>query len=355
MAELGEKSGITAGETRLSPSWMDRLIQWIDGLPGPAWLFYALIWLPITLIVNVVLWIDGSVPFGKYGSIEVLFPPLVFSWLALYHYLTRVASASLQSYRPLLNADDAEFAQIDYEFTTLPRRLGWLTIPLALAFGISFLLSDPTILGGPAPNTVLPSVVGLMGGLFTSATLFGLLIRTFRQLRTVRKLHAQATNINLLKLEPAHAFAKLTASTAIGLILILFLGTAATSLGDPLESFTAVGIGSLVVLALFAAVIFVIPLTGMRDRLEDEKKRMVNETTDLLQMTSDILESKVRNRDYADLQGMETAIRALIRKGETFESIPTWPWTTGTIRGFASTLLLPIFLWVVTQLLGRFF
>jgi hypothetical protein len=31
----------------------------------------------------------------------------------------------------------------------------------------------------------------------------------------------------------------------------------------------------------------------------------------------------------------------------------TWPWSTGTFRGFASALLLPIVIFVITQIIAR--
>jgi hypothetical protein len=102
-----------------------------------------------------------------------------------------------------------------------------------------------------------------------------------------------------------------------------------------------------------AIAIFVLPVMGMRDHLEQEKQRVLDETSDLLQSTSASLHSKIGKRDYDDLGGMETAISAIIRERELLEKISTWPWDSKTIRGFASTLLLPIFLWLVTRLLER--
>jgi hypothetical protein len=107
-----------SNETRYKPSWIDRLIQGIDRLPGPAWLFYMVGILALALLIIVILWIDGSVPFGSYGSFQGIFPPFVFYFLALYHYLTRVGARSLQEFRPLLEADESEFMPINYELAS---------------------------------------------------------------------------------------------------------------------------------------------------------------------------------------------------------------------------------------------
>ena len=55
--------------TQYPTSWIDRMIRWIDRLPGPPWLFYLTSTLALTVLITVVMWIDGSVPFGSYGSI----------------------------------------------------------------------------------------------------------------------------------------------------------------------------------------------------------------------------------------------------------------------------------------------
>jgi hypothetical protein len=45
-------------------------------------------------------------PLGSIDQLLTLFAVLVLYWLALYHYLTRVGSKSLQAFRPLLAVDE---------------------------------------------------------------------------------------------------------------------------------------------------------------------------------------------------------------------------------------------------------
>lgn len=329
-------------------SWIDDLTRWVDRLPGPAWSWYLAGPVALALLTTLVLWVDGSVPVGSYGAIQGVFPPFVFYFIALYHYLTRIGSRALYDFRPLLKVDDAEFERIHHDLITLPRSLGWWAIV------VSVVTLPPYFLGGQAfgdrpPHTALPYVIAIAGAGFFGATIFGLIIRSLRQLRMVHKLQTKVTGINLLKLEPAHAFAGLTARTGIGLLVLLILGY----LYNPSSFHGAWIVLGYIVMAIPAVVVFVVPIMGMRERLMQEKKRALDETSDLLSATSERLESKIRQQDYADLQGMETAMRALIRKREMLEKISTWPWDTATIRGFASTLLLPIFLWLVTRLLAR--
>lgn len=336
-------------EIRSPLSWIDRLVHWVDRLPGPAWLFYLVSTAALTLLITVVLWIDGSVPLGAYGFIQGVFPPFVFYFLALYHYLTEIGSRSLRAFHPLLDVDEADLAQLDYKLTKLPTLAGWLSI-VAAVVTLPPYFSSGQAFGERDPNTLLPYIVAAAAAVFFGATIFALILRSIRQLRLVQRLHSQATNISLLNLEPAHAFSGLTARTGIGLILLLILGY----LYNPSSFYGGYLVAAYLLMAIPAIIVFVVPVMGMRDRLAEEKKRVLHETNELLQLTGDKLEGKIRANDYSDLQGMETAVRVLTQKREMLEKISTWPWDPGTVRGFASTLLLPILLWLITRLLGRF-
>jgi hypothetical protein len=171
----------------------------------------------------------------------------------------------------------------------------------------------------------------------------------------VRELHARATNINLLNLDPAHAFAALTARTGIGMILLLlivFLVDPTFLLGPGLD-LVSIALTSMILTVAIA--IFVLPVIGIRDELDQEKQLALNEIGSLLQTASEHLHKRVRVADYQDMVKARSAIEALIRERELMEKIPTWPWDPKTLRGFVSALLLPIILWLVTRLLEELF
>jgi hypothetical protein len=351
MTEHVEESVIQSIEVPYPSSWIDRLIERIGHLPGPVWLFYVLSVTALTFLAVSIFWIDGSVQIGSIDPVQTASVIFVVYWLALYHYLTRVGSRSLRIFRPLLESDDSEIARIDYELATLPRMLGWVTIPLGFAFTALVVLGDPTPYGDISPRTALPYVADVLISGFMVCTFFCLLIRSVRQLRMVRRLHARATNINLLKLEPTHAFSALTARTGIGLILVLIFAYILDPTATIGSTFDILAFAAILLLAI---AIFVLPVLGIREQLEAEKQRVLDEASDRLHIATDSLHRKVDLRDYDGLGGTETAISALIRERELFEGISTWPWDPRTIRGFASTLLLPIFIWLTTRLLERF-
>ena len=328
------------------PSWIDRLIVSIDHLPGPDWLFYVVAVLAVWVVINAALWIDGSMPIGTGAGIPGIFPPLVFYYLALYHHLTRYGSRSLERFRPLIGKEDTEVSRIDHQLTILPQWLGWLGVAMGLRFTPPYVLGDRLAFGNLVPQTPLPVVVALLTAGFVGATFFCLIARSIRQLRTVHRLHAQATKLSLLNLEPTHAFAALTARTAIGVILVMPIGY----LYFPAAASSPWILLAYVLMAALALVIFLAPILGMRDRLQQEKARALKKTGDLLDMTLREVHRKVEQGNWEELKGMETATATLTREREMLEKVSIWPWNTATIRGFATTLLLPIVLWIVTSL-----
>jgi hypothetical protein len=331
-------------------SWIDRFITWIHRIPGSAWIYYVLSVLVFGILINAVFWIDGSVPIGSIDPDNTGFALFVVYWVWLYQYLTGVGARSLKGFRPLLDVDDIEIARIDHELATLPRWIGLLAIPLGYGFAVAMTFGDPAPYGDVVPRTALPYVGDIAISGFMLATFICLVIRSVRQLRLVSRLQARATNINLLKLEPAHAFSALTSRTGIGIIFVLIFSYPLNS--APLGSTLDIVIS--VMTLLLAVAVFILPVIGIRNHLEVEKRRVLNENSDLLQTTSDRLHDLVRGDDSQDIGVTKGAMEALIRERELIGKISTWPWDWGTLRGFTSALLLPIILWLVTRLLEKF-
>lgn len=351
MGIRAEDSAIRNAHVPYPPSWMDHFVVWINQLPGPAWLFYVLSVLGLSLVINAMFWIDGSMPIGSLYTAGTGFAVFVVYWLALYQFLTIVGARCLKDFRPLLEADDNEVSRIAYELAILPSWLGWLALPLGLAFAAASILGDPAPYEDIVPRTAIPYLGDIIITGFMVATFFCVIIRSLRQLRLVRRLHARATNINLLKLEPAHAFSALTARTGIGLILVVIFSFPL----DPTPLDSALDIATTAATLLVAIVIFVVPIIGIRDQLESDKHRALDETSDLLRIASNRLHSRIQGENYQDIRDTNNAIEALIRERELVKGISTWPWNPVTLRGFASALLLPIFLWLVTRLLEQLF
>lgn len=344
--------------------WADGLVAWIDRLPGPAWLFYVIVLALLILTNHAVLWIDGAVSPGSFAPDPAMYALYILYWFALYHYLNRFASRSLARFRPLLDADEAEIRLIDRRLVTLPRSLGLLSVLLGV--GLAFVSWDLRAPVGPAAarvKTALPVVYYFSGMAFLAVSFFATFFRTIRQLLLVDHLHKRAGIIDLLDLDAPHAFSSMTARAGLGLVLLLLL----ISLPDPGYPFEAppgpagvasygpgpVEIVSYALIAVLAAAVFVLPLSSMHARLAEAKRNALGRTNRLLRAEIDRLHTRVEANDHKGFEETNEAIGAPRRERELFGKISTWPWGSGTIRGFASTLLLPVFLLLIARLLER--
>ncbi len=326
-------------------SWVDRLILWIDRLPFPAWLFYIALTIGGQILFNLVFWIDGSVPFWENVILPSVSFPLVILGLAFYHYLTKAGSKALQNFRPLLEADEDEIAKIDQALNYLPAWMNWVVLIWAILGTVPYVFSASNTFGDIVPYTNLPIIIIYFISVLTVLPFLNQIIRIVRQVRIMQELHRRASNINLLHLEPAHAFARLTAGAGGGLIVLMVLGT----IYNP-ELSTGVNMYGFLLMVLMGIVIFVAPLVGMRNRLVQEKVQRLQEISELLEWTLGQIHDKVRNNNL-DISEARSTMGALMEERTLIEKVSTWPWNPGTIRGFASTLILPILMWFVNRFL----
>lgn len=329
-------------------SWIDRLIKWISRIPGPSWLFYLVMLLSFALLNNALFWLDGSLAAGTLNPVRLADASFIVFSVALYHHLSLVASLGFKAFRPVLKVPDTDLLILEYRLTTSPRRLGWLAIALGVGSGIAAIQSAPSSFGLDVALTFLPVIYQYAYTIFVASSMLALLFQTVRQLRLVSDLHRRATDIDLFQLEPAHAFSSLTARAAIGLVVLIFVSGLTES-----SNITILLLVSLVLIGILAIAVFAVPLLGMRDRLRDEKARLLSETNEAIQVTIGRIHDRVHSNEYEDIGGFSTAMSALVVEREIIEDISTWPWEPSTLRGFASTLLIPIFLWLVTRLLER--
>ena len=97
-----------------------------------------------------------------------------------------------------------------------------------------------------------------------------LIYHTIRQLRLVSTINSHYLRINLYQLEPVQSFSRLTGSTALSLLVFVYVWM----LINP-ELFTdPVLIGYLVIFTLIAVFVFVWPLWGIHRMIEAEKTRV---------------------------------------------------------------------------------
>lgn len=329
-------------------SWIDRLVRWIDRLPLPTWLIYVLLMVALSLWSHVVLWLDGSLEAGNFVRMRLADGGYEVFFLAFYHYLYVAARRGFRQFETMLDAPEPELRALEYRMTHLPRWLGWVSVPLGIGIAYAGIHTDPISFGLVGNHTLAPTISTTVLSCASFSCLFPVLFQSIRQLRLVNTLHARATDINLFQLGPAQALSGLTARAGFG--LIAFITYSRLVEGPGINNLV---VGSLLVMGVLAVVVFVIPLLGMRARLSAEQARLVGEVNARLQRTIQQIHEHVDAGEHEEVGRLRTTMSALNEERQLIEGISTWPWKTSTFRGFASTLLLPIVLWLVQRLLAR--
>jgi hypothetical protein len=356
-SELNPSSSQVDAARPYSPSWVDRFISWVDRLPGPAWASFLTLALLEALLNNAFRWLDGSLPtvtFDPFRLAEAFFAPFM---LAAIYYLGRIANASLDTFKPILAVDQSELSTIRYELTTIPVRQGLIVGVLGLVLGILNVRADPAGYGLSEANATFTLVYVLIFAAFTSAVGFVFLLHTARQLSQVSRIHAMPKDIDLYEGSPLYSFSRLTVRTGITiLILVYYLNYFVNNaqLQDAAVRGTPLATGVVVAGNVIAVSSFIMPLYGMHLRLARRKSKMIEDSNRRFRMSADKLHAAIDTDNLKAVDAMHKAITSLKIERESLGGISTWPWPPGTVRGFATAIALPIFLFLITRILDRF-
>jgi hypothetical protein len=186
---------------------------------------------------------------------------------------------------------------------------------------------------------------------FFTAIVLVLICQAVRQLRLVGRILDRVTRIDLFHPRPLYAFSRLTGGIGIALILVVVLGfvlapssTQAANLYYALWYVGFVGSG---------VVVFVVPLLGLHGRLVDEKERLQAESDDRLKGVLAELNRDVDSLDLGRADALNKTLGSVLQQREVLARLPTWPWSTTTLRAFVSAILLPLALFLVQRVLGQ--
>jgi hypothetical protein len=323
----------------------DRVLRLIDRLPGPALVTWAVIAIALVVIAHVIVWLSTNRPLGVVHH-DITVPALMIGWLGwLLHTLNRVADRTFDEFRPALGDPDSEdvyrhsLSSIPDRYAVIAAVVSVIVVSVAYYVGINPIRE-------PGPPEVERIATPLWGA---TAALIGIVVlHTVRQLVVVRRLSAVARKVDIFKPEPLNALARLTAVGAIGLIVFVV----AFVLYTPDQPIAYI-IQEAFLLAI-AAASFVMPLGVLHERLVTEKNRLASASQDRLKGVLERIHATVDSNDLGEAERLNLTLRSVLSENEVIGKLHTWPWSAGTFRGFASALLLPVVLIVVTQVIDRF-
>lgn len=97
------------------PSWVDRYFDWIERQPFPTWLFYLFLLLFTTVLANLPFWLEGLQPAFTFTLVAWV----AGLWLPVQqgatHLLDKSAKSALESFRPAMKVEEAEFEDLLFE------------------------------------------------------------------------------------------------------------------------------------------------------------------------------------------------------------------------------------------------
>ena len=198
----------------------------------------------------------------------------------------------------------------------------------------------PTV--DPVTDVVAAVLFAAVGAVFAL-----LIVHTIRQLRLISRLSGLARNVDIFKPAPINAFSRLTAVTASGILAFVVLFVL-TNPDQPLAF-----IGQELAMTGLAVACFVLPLRVMHNRLITEKAILVAAGQDRLKTVLGRLHVAVDANDLSNADQLEKTLSSVLAERDVLAKLPTWPWSAVTFRGFASALLVPVVIFVITQLIGR--
>jgi hypothetical protein len=304
-------------------------------------------------LAHAWIWATGARPIGGLEP-EVIPPVLIpayFLWLL--HVLNRVASSSFDAFRPALGGTTDEQERYRLALTSIPDRVAIVAIVVVVTvlnvayFGTIRPLRPP-----------LPVGVELAAGVLyvlSSASIGLLAVHDIRQLRLVSRLSALAANVDIFKPGPVTALARLTATAAIGIIAFVAAYALTTEITVPTAQQSALPtfIAEEIVMILLAVASFVLPLRVMHGRLVEEKDDLLGAAQDRLKTTLGRLHDAVEAHDLSNADQLNKTLSSVLAERDVLARLPTWPWSTGTLRGVASAVLLPIVIFVLTRLIDQ--
>jgi len=324
---------------------VNRVLAWVDQLPGPAVAWYALLGGVLSVAGHLAVWASAAYQVGTFSS-DVMLVPFMFAWfLWLLHTLNRVAADTFDEFRSALGDPDSES---DYlrQLTGIRDRdaLAAGIVAVLIVTTVFFLFVRPTRV--PLPFEIERITAPLWGA--TGFVCGIVVLHTIKQLRLVSKLSAVARNVDIFKPGPINAFSRLTAVSALGLIAFLV----AFMISNPDQPIPFV-VQEIALLAV-AVASFVLPLRVMHARLVVEKRRLLGDAQERLKAVLGRVHAAIDANDLAVSEALRNALESVRSEIDVLDHLRTWPWSTSTIRGFVTALLLPIGLIVFSQVVSRF-
>ena len=335
-----------------APGWLHLLLRGLDRLPGPPWLWYAVIGLVSSLIYHLEFWTSGRSAIGTIDAENTYWGVVLFAGLSAVAYLEGVASAAVDTARPALRLSDVEIERLRYNLVVAPALPAAAALGVAVALAVVGTILDPVgsyIVGVPGPIVIAALLVGVL----TYGILYTVLAQLIRQVRQIRATLDRSAVIDPFLPGPLSGFSRLTSRVGIAVIVAVASGLLFTVVPTDPVAFLFRSLPYLVVAPAIALAAFVVPVNGVHTRLRAEKERLQDEAEHRLKALLAALNEDVDRLDMARADGLNKQLSSMLQQRDVLAKLPTWPWSIGTFRAVITAVLLPMALFLVQGVLAR--
>jgi hypothetical protein len=335
---------------RYTPSWADRLTDWIDGLPGSAWPYYLGSGTVVLVALAVAIWSEGDDVLSSFPVPYLFYVAATPFFMALFRILDGEAGKALDSMRSTLTASEDEIDDLRYRLTTLPwgPTLWWSLVVFAVTIPFDYLSGAMPGVDGLSAVTA-SAVVAYVIYRILWWVMGALLYHTVHQLRMIDHILTRRTRIEVFCVAPLYAFSNLTALTALGIVGPPYLFLAL----NPGSFYEAAALAQVVPILLLGVAVFVWPMVGVHRLLVAEKARLSDESATRLKATLARLHERVDSGNLSEMDDLSKAIGLLEAEQRALKGVPTWPWDPATVRLLISAIALPLGLWLIQLILER--
>ena len=277
---------------------------------------------------------------------------LTAAMLWAFGYLERVATAAFDDFRPALLLATESADRLRDEMTVVPWAPSlWLTAGAAGLTAAIFAL-DPASSGIVGLSSPVAAILYLVQA-FATAILLIVLYRLLRHMQLVQQALARWVVVDPFRPGPLNALSRITATTGVTLVLLVGSSTFVVPLPSDLGAFLLNWAPYVIAPPVIATIAFVVPLYGTHQRLVAEKARLHGEADERLKGLLTEVNRAIDDRDLDGLDPLTRAVAAVLQQREIVAKLSTWPWSSGTARGFLSAILLPIALFVAQRFLAQ--
>lgn len=345
--------GDEVGRLPYSPSWLNRVIGWIDGLPGPTWVAYLVLTAISVAFSNAQGWASGALPVGAFLPDLTYWGVFLIALIWVVAHLDRVAGEAFDTFRPALDVSDADAAVMRYRLVVLPARTALVISVLAFVITPVYYFVDP-VASKISDLSPLGLILRALAEGFSSAVLLIIIVQLFRQLRMVTSIVASAPRVDVFQPGPLYAFSRLTSQTAIAVVVLI--GTSSLVGAPQVENAAAWLLWApwVIGLPLFALAAFVLPLRGMHERLVAQKARLAGDVELRLQRLMTGINQDVDAGDLSRADAHQKTLATIVQQRDIIARLPTWPWSPGTLRAIVTTIALPLLIFLGQRILAQF-